>query len=339
MDRAAPLSHGFATRLSCVEENGDNCLATKRKPARRWRGRWLRQIRLFCCGQSGKPLGEARFHACGGVLGDDIGLCSFVDGLLEGRERCRRGCLLESSERIMYSLFAAHIEYVLSLRCALCLLGGTCICHSRESTLCEVKAQEITRVYNLTMIGHIEGKVAAVRGNFCIVSAGGVGYKIASTKDALHTLKEGQQVSLWTHTAVREDALDLFGFPSESDLAFFELLLTVSGIGPRSALGILNVAPANTLRSAIAAGNDTYLTNVSCIGKKTAQKILFELKDKVAVDTVNTTLRSDEDALEAMRALGYSIQEAREALKHVPGSVTGSHARLREALRTLGRTS
>jgi Holliday junction DNA helicase RuvA len=189
------------------------------------------------------------------------------------------------------------------------------------------------------MIGHIEGKVTALRSNFCIVSAGGVGYKVASTKDVLHTLREGHIVSFWIHTAVREDALDLFGFISEEDLEFFELLLTVSGIGPKSALAVLNVAPATTLKSAIAAGNATYLTNVSGIGKKTAQKILFELKDKVVATSFDATLRSDEDALEAMRALGYSMQEAREALKHVPGSVVGSQARLREALRTLGRTS
>src|SRR3990167_11176712 len=138
---------------------------------------------------------------------------------------------------------------------------------------------------------------------------------------------EGETASLWIHTAVREDALDLFGFPAESDLEFFELLLTVSGIGPKSALGILNVAPAETLRSAIAAGNASYLTNVSGIGKKTAQKILFELKDKVVVAAGSDSLASDEDALEAMRALGYSMQEAREALKQVPASVVGSHAR------------
>src|SRR5229473_6081274 len=97
------------------------------------------------------------------------------------------------------------------------------------------------------MIGHIEGTVRAVRDNFCIVSAGGVGYKVASTKDVLRILKEGQTASLWIYTAVREDTLDLFGFLSETDLEFFELLLMVSGIGPKSALGILNVAPAATL--------------------------------------------------------------------------------------------
>ncbi|HEY4487683.1 MAG TPA: Holliday junction branch migration protein RuvA [Candidatus Paceibacterota bacterium] len=189
------------------------------------------------------------------------------------------------------------------------------------------------------MIGHVEGTVKAVRSNYCIVSAGGVGYKVASTKDVLQALREGGEASLWIYTAVREDALDLFGFSAESDLEFFELLLTVSGIGPKSALGILNVAPADTLRSAIAAGNDSYLTNVSGIGKKTAKKILFELKDKISVTATDPSLRSDEDALEAMKSLGYSMQEARDALKHVPSTITGSQARLREALRLLGRTS
>lgn len=189
------------------------------------------------------------------------------------------------------------------------------------------------------MIGYLEGTVKAVRTNYLLLSAGGVGYKVASTKDVLAGLHEGQDAALWVYTAVREDALDLFGFLQESDLEFFELLLTVSGIGPKSALGVLNVAPADTLRSAIAAGNDSYLTNVSGIGKKTAQKILFELKDKVSAVAADPSLRNEEDALEAMKALGYSMQEARDALKHVPSTITGSQARLREALRLLGRSS
>lgn len=189
------------------------------------------------------------------------------------------------------------------------------------------------------MLGHLEGTVKAVRINYCIISAGGVGYKVASTKDVLQQMREGQPISLWIYTAVREDALDLFGFPEEGDLEFFELLLTVSGIGPKSALSILNIAPADTLRSAIAAGNDSYLTNVSGIGKKTATKILFELKDKISPTAIDPSMRSDEDAIEAMKALGYSLSEARHALKKVPSAVTGSQARLREALRIVGGTS
>lgn len=188
------------------------------------------------------------------------------------------------------------------------------------------------------MIGSVSGTVKALRAGFCIIEASGVGYKIAATKETLARLALGAGVSLWTHLAVREDILDLYGFEQEDELRFFELLMTVPSVGPKSALAILNVASVSTLRSAISAGNDTYLTNVSGIGKKTAQKILLELKDKVGPveDSGHERLERDEETLEAMRALGYSLQEARDALKKVPSEVTGSSARLREALRILG---
>ena len=169
--------------------------------------------------------------------------------------------------------------------------------------------------------------------------AGGVGYKVATTKETLGQLSVGAKATLWTHLAVREDVLDLYGFQNERELQFFELLLTVPSVGPKSALAILNVASVETLRSAIAAGNDSYLTNVSGIGKKTAQKILFELKDKIgpAAEASAAQLEREEEALAAMRSLGYSLHEAREALKKVPLTVEGSSARVREALRLLGK--
>lgn len=188
------------------------------------------------------------------------------------------------------------------------------------------------------MIGHIDGRVAALRQSFCVISAGGVGYKIAATKETLAHLREDEPAGLWTHLAVREDVLDLYGFMEESELRFFELLVTVPGVGPKSALAILNVASAETLRNAIAGGKDSYLTNVSGIGKKTAQKILLELREKVgkAGEAAAEQLESDEEALAALRALGYSSTEARDALKKVPGTVSGSRERLREALRIVG---
>lgn len=185
------------------------------------------------------------------------------------------------------------------------------------------------------MIGHIEGIVRSVSETFAIVSTGGVGYKLAATKETLASLSIGSPAALWTHLAVREDALDLYGFNSENELRFFELLLTVSGIGPKSALGILDIAAVETLRSAIARGNAAYLTNVSGIGKKTAEKIVLELRDKVGKDSAAAPL-GDIEALEAMRTLGYSAQEARDALRQVPPSVEKSNDRLREALRILG---
>ncbi|KKW08789.1 MAG: Holliday junction ATP-dependent DNA helicase RuvA [Candidatus Kaiserbacteria bacterium GW2011_GWA2_49_56] len=146
--------------------------------------------------------------------------------------------------------------------------------------------------------------------------------------------------ALWTHLAVREDVLDLYGFRTEEELHVFELLLTVPGIGPRSALAILDIASIETLRSAISAGNASYLTNVSGIGRKTAEKIVLELREKIGAGTegAGRSLSGDEEALEAMRALGYTVSEARDALRKVPQEVAGGSARLREALRMIGGT-
>ncbi|MEK7509861.1 MAG: Holliday junction branch migration protein RuvA [Patescibacteria group bacterium] len=188
------------------------------------------------------------------------------------------------------------------------------------------------------MIGHLEGTVKALRTGFTIISAGGVGYKVATTKYVLARLSLGGSTALWTHLAVREDSLDLYGFETEEELRFFEQLITVSGVGPKSALAILDIASIETLRTAIAKGNSEYLTKVSGIGKKTAEKIVFELKDKIGTGSegLSETFKGDEEALEAMRALGYSHTEARDALRKVPEAVTGSSARLREALKQLG---
>jgi Holliday junction DNA helicase RuvA len=188
------------------------------------------------------------------------------------------------------------------------------------------------------MIGHLEGTVTALRPGFVIISAGGVGYKVSATKEVLAGVTEGARVTVWTYLAVREQALDLYGFRSEDELHFFELLLTVSGIGPKSALAILDIALVETLRSAIAGGNAGYLTKVSGIGKKTAEKIVVELRDKVGLAVGGESLKGDEEALEAMRSLGYSPAEARDALRHVPSHVTGGNDRLREALRLLGKS-
>ena len=188
------------------------------------------------------------------------------------------------------------------------------------------------------MIGYLTGTIRAVRDNHCILLVGGVGYKVFTTKETLARLAPDAQADFWTHLAVREDILDLYGFRAEEELESFHLLLTVSGIGPKSALGILDIASSETLRSAIASGNAAYLTNVSGIGKKTAEKIVLELKDKVSKgsNAGPAMPKGDIEALEAMRALGYSADEARQALRNVPSDVEGSSERLREALRLLG---
>jgi len=189
------------------------------------------------------------------------------------------------------------------------------------------------------MLGFIEGTVKAVRQSHLIILTGGVGYKVAVLKETLNRTKEGSPASFWLYTAVREDALDLFGFTDDQELRFFELLLGVSGIGPKSALAVLDIASVETLRSAIATGNAGYLTNVSGIGKKTAEKIVLELKDKLKGEFAasSAAFKGDEEALEAMRSLGYSAAEARDALRKVPQELVTGSERLREALKLLGR--
>lgn len=186
------------------------------------------------------------------------------------------------------------------------------------------------------MIGYIEGEIKAMRATHCVVLTGGIGYKVFTTKDALLRYSPGMRGEFWTYLAVREDAQDLYGFALEDELRFFELLLTVSGIGPKSALAVLDTVSIETLRSAISQNRAEYLTKVSGIGKKTAEKIVLELRDKVGIAMEGAALRGDIEALEALRALGYSSSEARETLRKVPSEFENSNDRLREALKLLG---
>ena len=170
----------------------------------------------------------------------------------------------------------------------------------------------------------------------------GVGYGVSMTADSLANLgkKTGVEILLWIHTAVREDAIELYGFSEKNELEFFELLLRVSGIGPKSALAVMSTAPVATLRQAIAQNNLGYLTKISGIGKKTAEKIVFELKDRVELRDIGEasgSLREDTDTLEALKSLGYSQEEAREAVKEL-GLADGKSvsARVTEALKILG---
>ena len=185
------------------------------------------------------------------------------------------------------------------------------------------------------MIGSIKGNIILKTEKYLIVEANGVGYKIYVSPEALSkTKKIGEEIALWTHLAVREDALDLYGFIDRIEQDFFEMLLSVSGIGPRSALGILGVATIDTLRRAISTSDISYLTKISGIGRKTAEKIVIELRDKVTVEKSDTSLQGELDALEALKALGYSQNEARDALKETTATTT--NAKIKEALKILG---
>lgn len=146
--------------------------------------------------------------------------------------------------------------------------------------------------------------------------------------------------TLFIHTVVREDAIDLYGFEGIDELAFFKQLLSVSAIGPKTALGILNVADTNTLKHSIAAGDASVLTKVYGIGKKSAERIVVELRDKLVPEHgVELVAGSERDVIEALMALGYSAQESRKALSQVDKKVEGTKERLAAALKQLGSAS
>ena len=191
------------------------------------------------------------------------------------------------------------------------------------------------------MISMLRGQVLDTAERSVVLDVNGVGYKVFVTADTLHTLKKGSEISLWTYLAVREDALDLYGFMSKKEKEFFELLITVSSIGPKSALNILSLVSADTLAGAIRTGSTAHLVKVSGIGKKTAEKIVLELKDKVGnlrgSDDIGLTagMSSDMDAIEALKSLGYDPDEAREALKKVPKDISDTGAKVKAALKML----
>jgi holliday junction DNA helicase RuvA len=191
------------------------------------------------------------------------------------------------------------------------------------------------------MIARLEGIIVHITEKFLIVDVSGVGYKLSVTAENLSSSSLGEHNYFWVYTAVRENSIDLYGFRNTNEMSFFELLLDVSGIGPRGALSILGIAPIDTLKKAIATGDTSYLNKVSGIGKKTAEKIIIELRDKLKdYKNDNNTpglLRDESDILEALKSLGYSQNEARDALKQVPSTTIGTNARIKEALQVLGK--
>ncbi len=190
------------------------------------------------------------------------------------------------------------------------------------------------------MIASLNGTVRHKDLNLLVLDVNGVGYKVSVTADVALEAVPSQPLFLWTYLAVREDALDLYGFLDRDTLELFILLISISGIGPKTALGILNVASPATLRQAVGSGDTSYLTRVSGIGRKNAEKIVLELKDKLTFSEEESApnTRSEGDALEALISLGYSERDAREALKKVPKEITDAGERVKAALKLLANS-
>ena len=193
------------------------------------------------------------------------------------------------------------------------------------------------------MIAKLTGTISDIGARYAVVEVGGIGYKVFVNDTTLHLLKSGEKATFLTYLAVREDALDLYGFLSKKEKDFFELLIGVSGIGPKSALNILSLVSTDALLTAIQTGSVAHLVKVSGIGRKTAEKIVLELKDKLGgvsdTDGIATAagMSSDMDAILALQALGYDADDARTALKKVGKDVSDIGDKVKAALKELGK--
>lgn len=193
------------------------------------------------------------------------------------------------------------------------------------------------------MIGYISGTIQAISGKYVIVDVNGVGYRVTMPSKSLNSIaKTGEQVKLFTHyrTNPRDGSAELYGFTTPEELNFFELLTTVSGIGPKSAQTILASADLQTLQIGIIRGDGDYLHKVSGIGEKTAHRLVLELKNKIMTADVGAVAGSDvgtdSDAIDAMMTLGYSQYQARDILKQVSKTAKTSEEKIKEALKLLG---
>lgn len=188
------------------------------------------------------------------------------------------------------------------------------------------------------MFGHITGKVFDLKPTRVIIKAGGIGFIVHSTISSLEKLRTGIEASFWTYTAVRETSLDLYGFETEEELRVFELLITVSGVGPKSGLAILGVAGVKSIEEAVATGDTSSLTKISGIGRKIAEKIVLELNGKL-VTTRKGEYRTSEDVdvFEALKSLGYREKDIQEIMKKIPKDLIGTNEKIKHILKNLGK--
>ena len=201
------------------------------------------------------------------------------------------------------------------------------------------------------MFYYVSGIVAEIEANLAVIDCGGVGYACATTNFTLSQLKKGEKAKLYTYLNVKEDGVDLFGFTTQSELHTFKLLLGVNGVGPKAALSILSSTTPDNLAMSIVMGDEKTLMAAPGIGKKIAQRIILELKDKLGKDQGNLSAAPEfggvvsaigtnskaKEASEALSVLGYGPQEIAAALKGLDIESLPLEALIRQALKKMIR--
>jgi len=190
------------------------------------------------------------------------------------------------------------------------------------------------------MIASIQGTILQLEESGLVIGVGGIGVRVLTPRNVLeNTGGTGRKIHLYTHLIVRETELTLYGFSSAEDLQLFELLLGVNGVGPKVALAILGTLSPELLKSAIMREDTAVLQRVPGIGKKTAERIMFQLRDKLDMTMVSTAMPLvsdvDADVIDVLTGLGFSIVEAQSALQNIPRDVTDINERVQLALQYL----
>lgn len=189
------------------------------------------------------------------------------------------------------------------------------------------------------MIAHVKGHVAEKFGSSVIVDVGGVGYEVQVAAGDYDVALINEEVKFYTHHHVREQSEELYGFSSLMSKRLFEMLISVQGVGPKAALAILSLGSGEMVRSAIANGDAAFVSGASGVGKKTAERVIVDLKDKVGMPSTTSAdgglpvsvMRGD-DALDALMALGYNLAQATEALAKVDKTAS-TEERIKQALK------
>ncbi len=188
------------------------------------------------------------------------------------------------------------------------------------------------------MIGFLSGKVSHINleDNSVIINIQGVGYVVYTTSHTIEKMRVNDEVGLHIYMSVKETSISLYGFDTIDEKTLFEMLTTVSGVGPKSALMILSISDIKTIKSAIAHDKVSMLTRVSGIGKKIAQKIIMELKDKIDDAPLSRECSDEnEEVIEALEAMGYSSKQAQRAVMKLSQNTKGLNAKIAEALRNI----
>jgi len=184
------------------------------------------------------------------------------------------------------------------------------------------------------MFRWIKGKIIDKGFNDLIISSVGVGYRIFCAPNTLNHFSINKNGSLWLYTSVRENAIDIYGFLNKEELNFFELLLTINGIGPKSAITIMSASNVETINEGILSGDANYFSKITGIGKKTAEKIIIGLKDKIGIINVGEKENAGSFAIDALTALGYSEKDARDAVQKIKNKDNTENI-VKEALKNL----